>query len=196
MSLSQEKDKIFIGIDLSAKENKPSPICIFFSLSRTFNFFTIHKNEEIINIINSLYGLKKRTKIYVLFDSPLFSESGVKFRSMDLIALKLGGKLLPLSFKSIKELGQRGELLSHQLLSKYKELVIFETHPYTASKILGYSNTKQLSEKLLGTSLNKGLSDAFACCISGIIFFKIGGIAIEDDYSHFTMIFPKNISSS
>ncbi|MGB9978818.1 DUF429 domain-containing protein [Methanobacterium sp.] len=165
-----------IGIDLSGKSENPTGIC--FLEGRDLKFSTLFENNEILSWIS------KKNPTLVVIDAPLSlpkgrcclskdcscSKKGGHFRAAE-VEMRKYGRTLPLTFRGMRMLTERGIQLSKKLRNKY---TILESHPRTIQKILGFSN---LYEDLtnyfeLSRDINEHELDAVLLVIAGIFYVQ------------------------
>ncbi|MBU7019386.1 MAG: DUF429 domain-containing protein [Theionarchaea archaeon] len=118
------------GIDLAGVESRPTGICI---LNHSPSFYTLYTNEEILSLVN------KVTPLIAAMDAPL-SFHGEHFRDGDL-ELRKEYPILPLTFKGMQKLSQRGITLK-SLLS----CPVIEVYPHASKKILGLTAPEDLEK--------------------------------------------------
>ena len=118
------------GIDLAGVESRPTGICI---LNQTSSFYTLYTNEEILSLVNEV------TPSITALDAPL-SFHGEHFRDGDL-ELRKEYPILPLTFKGMQKLSQRGIALK-SLFS----CTVIEVYPHASKKILGITAPEDLEK--------------------------------------------------
>lgn len=183
--LDQERGSFaVVGIDLTAKASKPSPLCIFLSSHFSFNFLEIFEDEEIYNYLN--YLSSHFSRVLLVMDSPIFWD-GSSFRAPDYLLLRLGGRPLPMAFKSMQALYRRGKSIA-ETVSAISNVEVYETHPTSIAKINGFINTTDLFKSLFGYRATKGIADAALCCLAGLSIIFGNSIVIEE--SSFPLIIP------
>lgn len=163
-----------LGIDLAANQNKKSGICILDERLKAFTF-SLLKDEEILNLA------KKISPKIIAIDAPLsFPKKQKKaFRKCDRDILKLGIRIFPLKFKSMRDLAKRGAKLKKVLQKKFKVIEVF---PRATKEILDLSlekNPKSLKrelQKLKIKILKKNPTihelDAICAAFTGYLFLK------------------------
>ncbi len=167
---SQENNAIIIGIDLSAKENRKTPVCLLKN-NQTPIFFSPKTDDEIIFLIDQNTSPSKYRKIIVI-DAPL-TWKGERYREKDREAMKHGARLLPITTPGMIMLYKRAVKLMRKIGNiRETKLEVYETHPYSIARILGYKNTVDLAKDLLHKDLAKDESDALACCIAGLLLLE------------------------
>jgi predicted nuclease with RNAse H fold len=187
-------DKI-IGIDLSGKPENPTGIC--FLDAHNLYFSTLFENKDILNHIN----MKK--PFLIVIDAPLSlpkgrcclskdcscSKKGGHFREAE-IEMRKYGRTLPLTFRGMRMLTERGIQIAERLKDEY---IVLESHPRTVQKILGFSN---LYEDLtnyfeLPENISEHELDAALLVIAGVFYMR-GEFMEFGDVDEGTIILPKN----
>lgn len=165
-----------VGIDLAGKPGNPTGIC--FLNSDELNFRTLFEDNEILGFINEL------DPSFIVIDAPLSlpkgrcclsnecscSEIGGHFRKAE-VEMRKYGRTLPLTFRGMRMLTERGIRLANELKKKYK---VIESHPRTIQKLLGFENLEKdlkLYFKLPDNFSNHEL-DAALLVIAGIFYIK------------------------
>jgi len=165
-----------IGIDLAGKSENPTGIC--FLDSTKLKFSTLFEDEEILSYINMA------NPSLIVIDAPLSlpkgrcclsnecscSKIGGHFRAAE-VEMRKYGRTLPLTFRGMRMLTERGINLAEKLKKKY---TVLESHPRTTQKILGFSN---LYEDLMGyfelpENISEHEMDAALLVIAGIFYSK------------------------
>ena len=183
-----------IGIDLSGKPENPTGIC--FLDVYNLHFSTLFENKDILNHIN----MKKPSLIVI--DAPLSlpkgrcclskecscSKKGGHFREAEMEMRKYG-RTLPLTFRGMRMLTERGIQIAERLKDEY---IVLESHPRTVQKILGFSN---LYEDLtnyfeLPENISEHELDAALLIIAGVFYMR-GEFMEFGDVDEGTIILPK-----
>lgn len=162
-----------LGIDLSADETKESGICLLDDKLRA-KTFSLFSNKEILELI------EKVSPQIIAIDAPLTFPKGKKraFREAEREILKLGLKILPLNWKSMKKLAKRGNFLFQILRRKFKVIEVF---PHATKEILEFSSDfpalkREISKRLGVHFLNQNPTsheiDAFFAAYTGYLFLK------------------------
>lgn len=164
-----------MGIDLAGKPENPTGIC--FLNSDKIYFSTFFEDNEILKFIS------KANPSLIVIDAPLSlpkgrcclsnkcncSKVGGHFRKAE-IEMRKYGRTLPLTFRGMRMLTERGIKLAEVLKRKYK---VIESHPRTIQKILGLKTHKEINKYFY---LPKGISqhelDASFLVIAGIYYFN------------------------
>ena len=165
-----------IGIDLSGKPENPTGIC-FLDGKNTY-FSTLFENNEILSYIH-----EKKPSL-ILIDAPLSlpkgrcclskdcscSKKGGHFREAE-VKMRKYGRTLPLTFRGMRMLTERGLQLSEELKNEY---TVLESHPRTIQKILGLSNLyKDLENHFkLPENISEHELDAALLVIAGIFYLQ------------------------
>ena len=171
-----------LGIDLAGKPENPTGISIL-NVSDDLKILDIkfdifYEDEEI---------LKKTDMIspsLITIDAPLSLPKGRCCLSKDCSCSKLGGhfreaereirkygSVLPLTFRGMRMLTERGIGLSNRLKGKYK---VIEVHPRTVQKVLGFDDLYRDLSKYF--KLHDGVTehelDAALTAITGFFYLK------------------------
>ncbi|WP_414470194.1 DUF429 domain-containing protein [Methanobacterium sp. ACI-7] len=164
-----------IGIDLAGKPKNPTGIC--FLEQKVINFKTLFSDEEILDFIF------KFNPNLIVIDAPLSlpkgrcclsnkcncSELGGHFRAAE-IEMRKYGRTLPLTFRGMRSLTERGINLANKLRSSYK---VIESHPRTIQKLLGFKNPEDVSKYY---KISEGISehelDAALLVLNGTFYLK------------------------
>ncbi len=165
-----------MGIDLAGKTENPTGIC--FLDSGELNFSTLFEDNEILSYIH------KTNPPLIVIDAPLSlpkgrcclsnecscSENGRHFRAAE-VEMRKYGRTLPLTFRGMRMLTERGIRLAEELKKKY---TILESHPRTIQKILGFSNPyddlKDYFE--LPENISEHELDALLLVVAGIFYME------------------------
>ena len=183
-----------IGIDLSGKPENPTGICF---LDRyNFYFNTLFENKEILSYID------EKKPFLILIDAPLSlpkgrcclsrecscSKNGGHFRAAE-VEMRKYGRTLPLTFRGMRMLTERGIQIAEKLRTKYN---ILESHPRTIQKILGFSNLYEDLKNYfeLPENISEHELDAALLTIAGIFYTKKEFMEFGDT-DEGTIILPK-----
>ena len=126
----------------------------------------VFRNEDIIRSVSSL--LSKGFEVVVAIDAPLTTaRDGKGFRQVDRELLKMGYRVLPLSFVGMAKLTKRAIELSKTLRALGVRVV--ETHPRSALRSSGCESVEQLV-RALGIEgeisySNRDLLDSIVCAV-------------------------------
>lgn len=134
-----------IGIDLAGKSVNSTGICFLNQDQLVFN--TVFEDNEILSFI------AKSDPSLVVIDAPLSlpkgrcclsnkcscSEIGGHFRKAE-VEMRQFGRTLPLTFRGMRMLTERGIKLADKLKKKYK---VIESHPRTIQKLLGFEDLER-----------------------------------------------------
>jgi len=148
---------VICGIDLAGVESRPTGVCI---LENTAEFHTVYKDQEILSLIN------ETSPDVVAIDAPL-SFHGEHFRDCDL-ELKKDYPILPLTFKGMQMLTQRGINLKSQI-----PFPVIEVYPHASKKRLGIDCPEDLSSYnivTLPSTIHE--LDAAAAALTGHYFLE------------------------
>lgn len=163
-----------LGIDLSASENKETGICVLNGKLEA-KVFSLFKDEKILEFA------EKISPNLIAIDAPLTFPKKRKspFREGEREILKLGIKIFPLNFKSMRNLTKRGNNLFRILKRKFKVIEVF---PHATKEILDILATnnktleKEISRKLKIKILKKNPTihelDAIISAYTGYLFLK------------------------
>lgn len=149
---------MIIGIDLAALPKNPTGICIFYNANNIF-FYTLYKDEEIINFVN------ERKPDIVAIDAPLMKK--IMVRKADKILKKYGA--MPPTMKSMAMLTKRAMKIVEKLNAK-----IIEVFPTATAKIIGIynKNYKKMAEKMKIEVRNKHELDAYLAAYTAYLYLK------------------------
>ena len=144
-------DFTVLGIDLAGKPENPTGICFLYK--NKLEFSTVFTDEEILSQVF------KKDPFLIVIDAPLSlpkgrcclsnkctcSENGGHFRLAE-IEMRKYGRTLPLTFKGMRMLTERGIFLKDELEKIYK---ILESHPWTIQKVMGVENLKSVKNFMI-----------------------------------------------
>ncbi|MEN6551668.1 MAG: DUF429 domain-containing protein [Methanobacterium sp.] len=183
-----------IGIDLSGKPENPTGIC--FLDVHNLHFSTLFENKDILNHIS----MKKPSLIVI--DAPLSlpkgrcclskdcscSKKGGHFRKAEMEMRKYG-RTLPLTFRGMRMLTERGIQIAERLKDEY---IVLESHPRTIQKILGFSNLYEDLKNYfeLPENISEHELDAALLVIAGVFYMR-GEFMEFGDVDEGTIILPK-----
>ena len=148
---------VICGIDLAGSASNPTGICI---LRGDATFYTVFTDEEVLSLIN--YSAPD----VVAIDAPL-SFYGTHFRDCDL-ELKKEYPILPLTFKGMQSLTQRGITLKSKI-----PCMTIEVYPHASKKILGidtYQDLKKYNMVTMPSTIHE--LDAAAAALTGKYFLQ------------------------
>ena len=183
-----------IGIDLAGKPENPSGIC--FSDKNEVDFSTIFSDDEILGYITKL------DPSLVVIDAPLSlpkgrcclsnkcicSKNGGHFRAAE-IEMRKYGRTLPLTFRGMRMLTERGIKLANELKKRYK---VIESHPRTIQKIFGFKDLNHELNKYfeIPENISEHELDAALLVLNGIFYIKNEFMEFGDEEEG-TIILPK-----
>jgi len=182
-----------MGIDLAGKSENPTGIC--FLNGNELNFSTFFENDEILNYINRV------DPSLIVIDAPLSlpkgrccldkscsCSKGGHFRAAE-VEIRKYGRTLPLTFRGMRMLTERGITIAEKLRQRY---TVLESHPRTTAKILGFSNLKEDLMKYfeLPENISEHELDATLLVIAGI-FYMDNEFMEFGDAEEGTIILPK-----
>lgn len=183
-----------IGIDLAGKPENPSGICFLYK--NKLNFNVAFDDSEILSYITKI------NPSLIVIDAPLSlpkgrcclskdcscSKDGGHFRAAE-VEMRKYGRTLPLTFRGMRMLTERGIKLAEKLRKKYS---VLESHPRTIQKILGFSNLYGDLMKYfdLSGNINEHELDAALLVITGIFYVKNEFMEFGDP-NEGTIILPK-----
>jgi len=156
------------GIDLAALPKNPTGVCI---ISKEISFFTLYKDEEIIEVIE-----EAMPKI-VAIDAPLMEE--IRVRQADKMLKKYGA--MPPTMASMQKLVKRANRLVKKIMFD-----VIEVFPTASAKILGIydKNWRRMAARVSIEVKNKHELDAYLAAYTAYLYLhgkaeKIGeGIVI------------------
>ena len=164
-----------LGIDLAGKAENPSGICILDD--EKLVTYTLFTDEEILSMVN------ETKPSVILIDAPLSLPQGRcclekncecsvggHFRQAERDIRKYGF-VLPLTFRGMKMLTFRGIELGNSLKESYD---VFETHPRTDQKVLGFKDIKTDLGKYFALPDNVSEHELDACmaAFTGALYKK------------------------
>lgn len=183
-----------MGIDLSGKPENPTGACFLDKCN--IQFSTLFENNEILSYIQ-----KKKPSLIVI-DAPLSlpkgrcclskdcscSKEGRHFRGAE-VEMRKYGRTLPLTFRGMRMLTERGIQIADKLR---KEYTVLESHPRTVQKILGFSNLYEDLKKYfeLPENISEHELDA-ALLVTAGAFYALGEFMEFGDADEGTIILPK-----
>ena len=153
-----------MGIDLAGLEKNITGICVLV-LNHELELYSVRGNEEIIKRI------EEEEPAVVAIDAPL-SFYGKPFRDCDLEMRKYCS-ILPLTFKGMRQLTERGMKLAK--IVKEKDVEVIEVYPH-ATKIALHE--KEGDEELLRELVeraqikNEHEYDAILCAITAKFYYE------------------------
>lgn len=165
-----------IGIDLAGKSENPTGIC-FLDVDKLY-FSIAFDDDEILRYITKI------NPSLIVIDAPLSLPQGRCCLSNECSCSKLGGhfrkaevemrqfgRTLPLTFRGMRMLTERGIRLADELKKEYK---VIESHPRTIQKVLGFEDP--LNELKRHFKISENISehelDAALLVIAGIFYLK------------------------
>jgi len=122
---------IFMGIDLSAHERKPSGVCVIEG-DRAYTL-RLNSDDEIVSLAEKIRPL------VIAIDAPLTDKP--ELRNCDKMMIKMGFRVLPPNFSHMRELSERGFSLSRKL-----NFEVIETFPTAVYKMMGIRKPKSKRE--------------------------------------------------
>ena len=183
-----------MGIDLSGKPENPTGAC--FLDKRNIQFSTLFENNEILSYIQ-----EKKPSLIVI-DAPLSlpkgrcclskdcscSKEGGHFREAE-VEMRKYGRTLPLTFRGMRMLTERGIQITDELRDEY---TVLESHPRTVQKILGFSNLYEDLRRYfeLPENISEHELDA-ALLVTAGAFYARGEFMEFGDADEGTIILPK-----
>ena len=183
-----------IGIDLSGKPENPTGICFLDGFN--LNFSTLFENNKILSYIIDI------NPSLVIIDAPLSlpkgrcclsqncgcSKNGGHFRAAE-VEMRKYGRTLPLTFRGMRMLTERGIQIAEKLRNKY---TVLESHPRTIQKILGFLNLYDdlMNYFELPENVSEHELDAALLVIAGIFYVREEFMEFGDTEEG-TIILPK-----
>lgn len=164
-----------IGIDLAGNPKNSTGIC-FLSKNKLY-FKTLFGDDEILECI-----LKFNPDL-IIIDAPLSlpsgrcclsnkcscSEIGGHFRAAE-VEMRKYGRTLPLTFRGMRSLTERGMSIADKLKKEYK---FIESHPRTIQKILGFKSPEEINKYYkIPSDVNEHELDAALLVLNGIFYLK------------------------
>ncbi|MFP4001115.1 MAG: DUF429 domain-containing protein [Thermoplasmata archaeon] len=135
---------MYVGLDLSGREENGTGVCI---LDSTLEFYTVFEDTEIIELaLNSEI---------VAVDAPL-TDTDKAFRPAEREMMEDFGPMLPLNTPGMKLLSKRGRRIKEELA---EECEVIETYPRAVEKILDTKKTREHFE-------NEDEFDAYLCALT------------------------------
>ncbi len=147
---------VICGVDLAGSKNNPTGICI---LNEREMFCTVYEDEEILSLIFEC------SPSLVAIDAPL-SFHGDHFRDCDL-ELRKEYPILPLTFKGMQSLTQRGISLKSQI-----PYPVIEVYPHAARKVLSIEKITDLKKYITILPSSTHELDAAAAALTGKYFLE------------------------
>jgi Uncharacterized conserved protein len=172
---------ICAGLDLSGSEQKSSGVSIV-KVGKDLDIKVLYvgrlrTNSEIVEL---LWNHSVRA---VAVDSPLTLPSrGKHFRRVDLKLIKMGYKVLPPSWVSMKKLSVRAINLVNEL--KSLGILVIETHPTSSLGSSGCDSFDELAGKLrleLPRELSKDEKDAVIAAVTCAFHLLNKDIVVKDE---------------
>ncbi len=163
------------GLDPSGSSKKPTGIAVL--RDNRIVFYGVKYNDvDIIETINSF----KPTVVAI--DSPLSFPTRGWFREVDRKMIRLGYRVLPPMWNSMKPLVERSIKIMKML--ENNGIKVIETHPRSAIKSSNCSNWVELVEKngieIKGKQItNKDIIDAIIACIVALYYVKREAVSIK-----------------
>lgn len=170
-----DKDFKVIGVDLAGKPENPTGICLLDK--NKLDFLTAFRDDEILDCIF------KNNPSLIVIDAPLSlpkgrcclsnkcscSETGGHFRAAEL-EMRSFGRTLPLTFRGMRILTERGIKLAEKFESNYE---VLESHPRTIQKILGLKNPQDIDKYYeIPSSVSEHELDAALLVLNGVFYIK------------------------
>lgn len=183
-----------MGIDLSGKPENPTGIC--FLEGGNLNFSTLFENKNILSYITRI------DPDLIVIDAPLSlpkgrcclsrdcscSKKGGHFRAAE-VEMRKYGRTLPLTFRGMRMLTERGIEIADNLRTSY---TVLESHPRTVQKILGLPNLymDMVNYFDLPENISEHELDAALLVMAGISYLQ-GEFMEFGDAEEGTIILPK-----
>lgn len=164
-----------MGIDAAGKPENPTGIC--FLDKDKLHFVTAFSDKEILDLIS------KKNPSLIVIDAPLSlpkgrcclsnkcscSEIGGHFRAAEREMRKYG-RTLPLTFRGMRMLTERGIKLKEKLNKNYK---VLESHPRTIQRILGFESPQDVEKyREMPPDISEHELDAALLVLNGIFYIK------------------------
>jgi len=186
-----------VGVDLSASEKKPTGLVVLESVNLS-RWRCVEARLLYMNTVSLAMKIAEYAPHLVVVDAPLSRPPpGAGFRPAELQVLRLGGRLLPLTLRSMSLLLERALALK-KCVESYAEVV--ETHPSSLLKISGCSIEELLLIASLSSHgncpveparLSRDIRDALLASIVGVGLSKGFSIVVGDSYcTRFVLLKP------
>lgn len=172
-----------MGIDLAGNPENPTGIC-FLEKNKLY-FRTVFDDE---NLLDHVF---KNNPNLIVIDAPLSlpkgrcclskkcscSEIGGHFRAAE-VEMRKYGRTLPLTFRGMRMLTERGIRLANKLRSEYE---VIESHPRTIQKILGFFSPQEIEKYYpIPEGVSEHELDAALLVLNGIFYLKNHFMAFGD----------------
>ena len=171
---------IYIGIDLAASEKRCTGLAALMDENDKLSLIVarcVYSDAEILGEVEKMY--RSVDRIVIAIDAPITAE--VKFREVDKKMISLGFRVMPPTFKHMRNLTIRGTKLALKLVERGVEVI--ETHPRS---VLRSSGCNSLSELLRCFGLeftlsigNRHVIDAVIAAIAALCYAKGCGESVE-----------------
>ncbi len=171
------------GVDLAACKNRPTGLAVVHCgiggcrLTRLLSGRL--SDEDIVRIISG-----EHAEIAV-FDAPLSLPESGGFRRVERKFMRIGGKLLPLTMRSMRLLAERAMRLAERLRSIGVE--VYETHPRSVLRICSASSPAEIAErlgvegvKLRLARMDRHEADALTAALVGVCIYKACVTYVKD----------------
>lgn len=154
------------GLDLSGSERRCSGVSIV-RVREDYGIDLVFVGEACTDDEITRILMKHNVRV-VAIDAPLnMPMAGKHFREVDLKLIKMGYKVLPPSWASMRKLAERAIRLMEEL--KNQGVLVIETHPASSLKSSGCGSFDVLAQRL-GLNVPRGLSrDEIDAVISAIV---------------------------
>jgi predicted nuclease with RNAse H fold len=168
-------DSKIMGIDLAGKPENPTGIC--FLSKNKLNFLTVFSDDGILDCINT------NNPSLIVIDAPLSlpkgrcclsnkcscSEIGGHFRAAE-VEMRKYGRTLPLTFRGMRMLTERGINLGDKLKRDYE---VIESHPRTIQKVLGLGNPEDIAKYFeISLNVSEHELDAALLVLNGVFYIE------------------------
>lgn len=168
-----------IGIDLAAKENRPSGVSIikYTSISKLelVKVTRIYKDDDLVDTVT------RYRQAIVALDSPLsLPKEGMYYRQVDLELKRMGYKVLPPAWHTMKHLTLRAMKLSQ--IFKAHEISVIETHPLSSlksSKCETFDRLVKALEITVPTYLTKDERDSIIAAVTCVFYVNKEAVIIK-----------------
>ncbi|MCS7111212.1 MAG: DUF429 domain-containing protein, partial [Ignisphaera sp.] len=173
--------RIYIGIDLAAKESRCSGFAYIVcrDVCRIEESRCMYRDDDILNAIAKL--CTDEHSIYISIDAPF--SLGIGMRKIDKKMLSMGFRVFPPGFSYMRLLTARAANILNRL-RMVGVVNVYETHPRSTIINSGCSSVRELLKRLNieyninVDRLNRDLSDAIICaavsyCIDNGCYIKI-----------------------
>ncbi len=191
-----------VGVDLSASEKKATGLVVLESVNLS-RWRCVEARLLYTDTVSLAMKIAEYVPHLVVVDAPLSRPPrGAGFRPAELQVLRLGGRLLPLTLRSMSLLLERALALK-KYVESYAEVV--ETHPSSLLEISGCSIEELISIVSLSShgnciieldKLPRDIRDALLASIVGVGLSKGFSMVMGDNYYTRFILFKPGLCRS